>query len=323
MRADEFRVTGHPGEITISFAAHGAAEGGRRILLSPGLAGALLHNLIREMPPTAECHPIGFDLEKRVRELGVDHGREDSVKMVRGALLTDRFLLSLHRDSLGAGSGDRIRALCRDIGMPPAGFKLLDSGLKSCDMLHFGFESGQDAPVLKVYMEFAEAYRKRLLDHPDTAKSLLHTALKWAPGSDQVSVTRYTAWPLANRARIEKLLTGVFGRKRMLARPFVEFLLNLVEGRMPIEGALVMDVVEQGTSRRSFDLNVYGAGLRVVDVIHEAVAVGVALKLDEARVRTSLANVAAQSLGHISGGLGRDGEEFLTIYSGVREASDP
>ena len=60
------------------------------------------------------------DLIDLVRELGAPYGLERSCKIVPGALVEDRCLISLHRAALGASAAERLAQMGRALGVPQA-----------------------------------------------------------------------------------------------------------------------------------------------------------------------------------------------------------
>jgi hypothetical protein len=80
---------------------------------------------------------------------------------------------------------------------------------------------------------------------------------------------------------------------------------------------LLMEVEEPDNPRRSCDLNVYDAGLHMHDISD---LVGAALSdfaVPSAQGRAVFDRVGDRTLGHLSAGVGRNGQEFVTLYFGV------
>ena len=86
---------------------------------------------------------------------------------------------------------------------------------------------------------------------------------------------------------------------------------------------LYFEADESGTARRSFSINLYRAGLRVAEIYP--------LLLDMARFYTvspkALHRVyqeaKSQILGHLAGGVDRQGRDFLTFYYAQKGSSRP
>jgi tryptophan halogenase len=80
---------------------------------------------------------------------------------------------------------------------------------------------------------------------------------------------------------------------------------------------MLLEVKEEGSARRSFDLNLYPANLPVRAVMPAVEQLGAEFRIPASKIALALAPASGLSLGHIAGGLGRDGAPFATIYFGV------
>jgi hypothetical protein len=78
-----------------------------------------------------------------------------------------------------------------------------------------------------------------------------------------------------------------------------------------------MEVAEPDNPRRSYDINVYRAELHLGDIADLVGSVAADFAVPRPQVRALLERDGARDLGHLSGGRGRDGSEFVTIYYGV------
>ncbi|MEX0642051.1 MAG: hypothetical protein WD468_05090 [Pirellulales bacterium] len=77
---------------------------------------------------------------------------------------------------------------------------------------------------------------------------------------------------------------------------------------------IYLEVEEEGTLRRSFDLNIYAAGLRVAQVADVLEQAALEYGLSAVELERLLALIGGLRLGHIAGGTDRRGDDFLTIY---------
>jgi tryptophan halogenase len=94
-------------------------------------------------------------------------------------------------------------------------------------------------------------------------------------------------------------------------------LLGRAAARAPGVGVLMMEVDEPGNPRCSWDLNLYDAELTVGDVADVIETAAADFGVGCESMSEAFAPRRASALGHVAGGAGRDGEEFLTIYYGV------
>jgi hypothetical protein len=247
---------------------------------------------------------------------------ERSFKLRPGALLAQRYLLGV--PAVGLAPGPLLQAAQR-LGMPApllAGFR---GALEGASTVLYGFEGTPDGAV--VFKAYAE-YRGRLRTALDTARARgqpapaveLFRGFKWCHGLGNSGVqTVYTALPGLAPARLHALadrpqgeaMQGAHGAAvRGAARGILGHALAACPGCTP----LWLDIAELGRPVRAFDLNLYDAGLRVADAAPQVTALAQALGVDAGLVQRLLAVAGQALLGHLSAGLGRDGQPYLALY---------
>lgn len=256
------------------------------------------------------------DLIELVRGLGAPFGLERSVKISLGSLVADRYLLSVHRDALGASPASKLEQIARSLEMPESFIGGIGEALVGADVVHFGHEAGGETRIRKIYFEYAERAR-RAIARGDPA--LVHLAYKWTPGRSQgAAVTRYTSSPCRTRDDLESRFREFLPKSE--APRALHLSLGLLERVSPCADRgelLLMEVEEPGNPRRSLDLNVYNARLRlrdVADLVEEATK---AFEIPDGIASAALGPAQSRALGHLSAGIGRDRAEFVTIYFGV------
>lgn len=248
-------------------------------------------------------------LVRTVAALGVPLLCERSLRITASGVGGDRLLLSLAKASLGVEADAAITSTCRALGMPNDCIADLRTWLPVARHVHFGFEGGPGPSRLKVYLEFP----------PDTASGpgLLHLAFKWDPvNTAPPVVTRYVLQPPADRDGILRLIARLHEQRGSPPglRPLAA-LLDRVLARIPAADVQVLEVVED-TGRRSYDVNLADAGLSIADVRPELEALGASVGAEPAAVAAALLARSSEGLGHVAGGVHRDGRGFVTIYHG-------
>ncbi len=261
--------------------------------------------------------PVG-DLIKLVETLRAPYGLERSVKIAPGALFDDRCLVSVHRSALGQAPADRLAAMARALGIPARFADSLPEALEGADVVHFGHEGGPGLEVRKIYFEYASRAR-RAMAAASEGPVLVHLAYKWAPERpDGAAVTRYSWTPCRTRAEAEGKLRALMpAREAPRALRCALSLLSRLAGLAESGQLLMMEVEEPGNPRRSCDLNVYDAELRlshIADLIDAAVT---DFAVPRSRGLAAFGSARDSALGHLSAGVGRGGEEFVTIYYGI------
>lgn len=254
------------------------------------------------------------DLISVIERLGAPYGLERSVKIASGHLFDDRCLISIHRSALGERPVERLAEICRELAMPADLAAQLPAALDGADIVHFGHEGGSRATVRKVYFEYA-ARARRAMTAGDPV--LVHLAYKWTPRQPaETATTRYTWAPCRNGQEIAAKLRALLSEAPRALRSALSLASRLAP---PTQAGpvMMMEVEEVGNPRRSCDLNVYDAELRVA-AISDLIAATVAdFAIPAARTREVFDRAADVALGHLSSGIGRDGQEFVTIYYGI------
>jgi tryptophan halogenase len=257
-------------------------------------------------------------LRHSVAALGVPYGFERSCKIIGGNVFGDRYLLSVHRTALGADPLGQIRSLFAAVGTPEALGAELSSNWPGTDVVHFGYEAADDVEICKVYFEHVDALRRAQAKDSDRPV-LVHRAWKWPlPAAQRCLVTDYT-WRKA--ARGENLMTRIsqFCEPAGDDHPSVRAIRKFREAAddAVVFNDLMLLEVEEGTERRSFDLNLYPAKLVLRQVAPALDRLCDDFGVPRAQFDAVFDPILGLRLGHISGGYGRDGRSFVTIYFGV------
>jgi hypothetical protein len=258
------------------------------------------------------------DLVHVVEELQAPYGLERSVKITRGALADDRCLISIGRAALGEAPADRLVQIGGAFGMPEVFMRALPASLEHADIVHLGYEAAAGRDTYKIYCEYASAVRRAM-----AARSrdpvLVHLAYKWTPRrADSAAVTRYTWVPCRSRGELDlKLEDLVPAADAPHAHRCALALLSRLAAFADSGELLLMEVEEPGNPRWSCDLNVYDAGLRMRDIADLLDATATDFSIGPERAHAVFDRAADRMLGHLSAGVGRDGQEFVTVYFGV------
>ena len=256
-----------------------------------------------------------------MRELGAPYGHERSFKVSDRALLDDRYLLSLHKSAFGAEPWSGLMRICDALGFPGACLDAVAKHLPAANILHLGFERGADSCVYKLYLEFAARVRRDAASATAAGNEplLVHLAFKWDPARrDGGTIARYTCQPALSAGQMAARLSAIHGERDSGApQSFARKLLDTATARMGEGQVFFMEVEEEGNPRRSFDINVYDAALDFAAIGPMMSDIWRHFRIPEERWRRILAAARAKPLGHLSGGIGRDGKEFLSLYFGV------
>ena len=245
---------------------------------------------------------------ERVRGLGVRFGRERSFRLSRGSLLTDRFLVSLSTTGVAV---DRIVGACRQLKMPDSAANAVGTMVRGARFVHLGFERSDGSYLYKVYLESPMTSRP-------AGPVVLHQAYKWDPRRPEKCVlTKYVWHPdLSIEQVIDRLAMIYHADGTAPSFDITGGILRLAAGRMdgPVR---YMEVSEDGNDRRSFDLNLYDAALRIADLLPFLGRMCARYAIPPENFYAFCGPIQQQAFGHLAGGIHRAGEDFFTVYFGV------
>lgn len=240
-------------------------------------------------------------------------GFEKSFKMTDRTLLSNRYLMGIHKADMTPA---RLFDICERIAMPANHLAAFKENLPGANTVHFGFEGNAGGGVYKVYLEFAgQLYRAPAAGPGDIAPVLLHLAYKWdALDRDKCTVARYVCHPRLPLAAILVRLANIYSSHA--DRASFEAALGIIElaAARTGEPLMYLEVSEQNNPRSSFDINLHDAGLGLKDIEHWLTAMRMHYSIPFDRFERMLAPIGAEKLGHLSGGINREGRDFLTVY---------
>lgn len=341
LRADVCQVQSTRTEAALLFGTQqpSAADGERRarlerrVVMSPALAKQLALGLaavlreqaardggnatpagvIRSAAREEDAPAAARPLLRLVQELGVGFGFEKSFKLAPGGAQAERLILGVRTALAGEAA---LLGVCRGIGMPQDYLEEFARRLPQANTAGFGFEGDGAGGAYKVYLEFWDALRDRVQREPrDVSPALLFLGFKWDPrDAGRRAIARYTCHPLLSvegiGARLGALYEGGAGASLEAARA----ILALAARRLGPGTFVYVEAAEEGNPRRSFDLNFYKAGLRVADLLPALEPLCARYGIGGDALGALAAQAGAHPFGHLSGGLGRDGRDFLTVY---------
>jgi hypothetical protein len=252
-----------------------------------------------------------------VEGLEVSFAHERSLRICRGSLLANRFLLSVARRSVSGDACGKIRNVCRQLGMPEPFRDDAARFLASAEYLHFGFEEGPASSLYKVYLELGVPAGRGV----GMAPVLLHVAYKWdVMEPSRSAVTRYFWYPsLSISASLER--TAALFPAGHSSAPFeiIREVFLLAERRAAGGGFRYLEATEDRSARHSFDVNLYEANLVLQDLAPLFTRMCEYFAISPERFTSVTAREGTKRLGHIAGGIHRTGEDFFNVYYGVVE----
>ena len=216
-----------------------------------------------------ETSSPGNTLFRLIEQLHVPFGYERSFKMMEGELLDERYLLSLHKRTLGEHPLQRIRRICAALNFPDEFQTELENLLPEADLIHLGFEGGRQETVCKLYLEFARRLRQQIQTAGENhVKLLVHHAFKWDP--DNAAKRIITKYYYHTRLTLEDMydkLAQICNTWNVT--PLLHIVRQIVSSastRMADEDIFFLEVEEENNPRHSFDINIYDAELTLGEI---------------------------------------------------------
>ena len=346
LRADTFRAALAKDEIRLQFGTAQPAHAGessvalqRSIALAPAIALRLLSRLreaLRESEQRAATAPAALVAQmgktllnavpqeageqaallfRLVDGLGAPYRHERSFRLAPASLQSNRVLLSVGRGQLGDAPAGRLVAICERLGLTPAMLGQVAEQWAQARAVHFGFESSGERSLYKVYFERADADAQARRAAPG-APVLLHLAWKWdAAQPARCVTTRYEWFPRLGGAEMHERMARACGAGALLEA--AQSVLELAAARVDPARLQFLEVGEDGSPRRSFDVNLYDAGLAVRDAQGPLARLREHFGVRPGQYQALYDQVRARPLGHFAAGAHRDGAPFATVYYGV------
>ncbi len=250
-----------------------------------------------------------------IGENGLRAKLERSFRLLEGQVLPNRFLVTFPRSQLGANPPDRLRALGQSLALPSAFQEEAERYLAMTSFVHLGFEEDPTRCLYKLYLEFAG--HEDALDSLETNDPLPRfLAFKWDPDDPTFGVvSRYLRIPgLSARGLFDRVDTLFSSRELAGPHEVAREILRLALERLSAQEIQYLEVLEPGNPRRSFDMNIYDAGLKVVDLEPALRRLCRHLKIPPSAFDPVYKHVSSNHLGHVAGGVHRSGKPFFTIY---------
>jgi hypothetical protein len=245
---------------------------------------------------------------------GVGYGREDSFKMSGAGLLTQRFMLGIPLQTI---SPARLSYLCTALDMPPHCRVLLQRHQADANLIFFGLEENGTRSTYKVYLEFWESVKRKVLSSQSSAPLLLHLGFKWHAGGDgrDARVARYMCYPLLTvNAMLQRLQPMYATGGTPTAQDRVSHIIRRAASANPGASFIYIEASEEGNRRKSFDVNLYKAKLCVKDIHASLCDLAHHFGIPAQPLQSWLQHIRTCPLGHVSGGIDKDGWEFMTTY---------
>lgn len=233
---------------------------------------------------------------------------ERSIRVSASAVETRRGLLSVPTSVLRQQqvSAHEVLQICRQMSSPESHLRAIDRFLPSAGCVHFGFEASGTDRIGKCYLERPAA----------AAEQLVFLGFKWSVSDERMAVvSRYRAVEIRDQPSLmARLLQHVPTADHAAAGPLIEACVCAQITPQQLAEVRLLEVTEEGSERRSLDLNIYERSLTLADVIAPCVNFARHLQADSDRLSDWMTQQADCAVGHLSLGTDRAGCPFFTLY---------
>lgn len=343
--ANVFNVIGSREEIVFLFGeSHPSGQGQKtvklssRVVLNPQISKrlhVLLENALRKheeqygplraeapLPPglPVTSHPLADSLIGLIQKLHVNYDFERSIKMSPRKILGNRFLITIDKNDIETNAHERILSICRTLNMPEDYLEVFRQNFSQANPIDFGFEADGEMCIYKAYLDFLPRWKREGEAGGEKPKTyLMFLGFKWdAFDNTKKALTQYTWYPSLSFEGIEERLSGVFEKvQNRGSLELVQELLRVISARTNHENVYYLDVSEGNSKRTSFDLNAYSANLDLQEVYPLLTKIREHYSIPEPEFQELYEEVKEKRFGHLSGGVDRKGNDFLTLYFGL------
>ena len=239
-------------------------------------------------------------------------------------MLRDRFLLGFKRNTIRQKPNERILNICRQIDMPENFLATFQENLPEANIILFGFEGDDRKRLYKAYLEFGGRISEIAKKHSSEPKPfVIHRGFKWdASDNSQKTMTTYTFFPLFHVEHMLERISHVFyGHKHSSPFEIAEGLVNLAASRVEPGEFLYFEAKEENNPRISFDINLYRSNLLMKEIYPFLMEIKEYYSIPSEEFHNLYEAVKTQIFGHLTGGIDREGRDFLTVYFGEKGSS--
>jgi len=253
---------------------------------------------------------------EHIRELKLLIGLERSFKISQKVLMGGRFLVAIKKNQVSQNSEETMLLLCEKMGMPPNLLSGFSENLSRASVIGFGFGENEKDCIAKAYLEFD--HRRNGRSEPkgnDLQPYLSHLGFKWDVNDNSRNlVARYNCFPLLSMAEIQRRMQSCISACSPEMYGIIKDIIELASYRVASDKFIYVEVNEEGSLRSSFDLNIYQADLLMEEVypFFQKMCGQYSISFNEF---DALYNpVKDKIFGHLAGGVGKNGKDFLTVY---------
>lgn len=240
---------------------------------------------------------------------------EASWKITKNRLHKNRFILAIPR---AENLSNKFLYFCKKMDMPNKYLEIFQQNLSQASVVYFGFEGNEVSCIYKVYLEFWDQVvnESKNQSHQTETAALLGLGFKWnALDNTKGVISTYTCYPLLSVTEILKRISSIYGGyNHSHPGEIVQGLINFAADRVNDNPFIYLEVTEENNPRKSFDLNFYQANIPLQDIYNYLGKMCQHYGINAHSFNYLYQQIGSKNLGHLSGGIDRQGKDFLTMY---------
>jgi hypothetical protein len=257
-------------------------------------------------------------LLRLVAELGAPFQQERSFRIAKETMQANRYLLTLDKSDIPGDALKRVLDIAEQVNMPGSLREIVSAGFDAARCIHFGFEGSAEGIICKLYLERAITEQEKSAAIAGGEPVSMFLAYKWEIASGKHVTTKYLWYPNASGELISSRLAQVYAAMHDRTSAAIALsALQLALGKVSAERLQFLEVLEEENQRRSFDLNVYEAGLQVKDIQPLLSQMRDHFEIRPGHYQALYDQIKNRPLGHLAGGVHRNDLDFFNIYYGV------
>ena len=251
-------------------------------------------------------------------------GSERSVRLSPGLLETERCLFSFSVNEIGESARHDIVSICQHMHAPDHLVQQISRFFSAAAFVHFGFESTRQKLIGKCYLE---------LPDPGTNISIAPNRLqflgfKWSVHSPSLAVvSRYRLLAVDSLETVAQHMQQASGNLLSQSIDTLFQILRDLSAASPeqnhAQNIRLLDIEEEGSARKSLDLNIYDFGVQLAQFRPAISAICSELRPPLEPFDAWFRFNQETPIGHLATGRGRNDEPFLTIYYGLQHLAPP
>jgi hypothetical protein len=261
-----------------------------------------------------------------IKTLNINYAFERSIKMFEKTLIGNRFMYGIHKKEIREKPHETILNLCRQANMPEEFYEVVRENLKDVEVTGWAVEEMDKSTTCKMYLDFMDKWKREVkATSVERDPFLLYLGFKWdAMDNTKRGRARYTWYPSLPLESILERLANLLDRD--IHGDLFEAAKGLLESALRMVGyhdIVYVEVTEENSPRKSFDINLYGAKLLLKQVYPFLQRIYRHYSISDEDFHALYNPHRSLKFGHLSGGIDRRGKDFATLYFGAGDITKP